>query len=158
MFDRQADLPGLFADARTRLLDVKSDAEARAVFDRLAHRIGDGHVDFKWPAPPREEAQGAPRDLCASLGYDAAKVGKVLGESAAGYRAIKVSDNAGGTEFPSGMVTVAGQRVGILKIGLFSPQGAPALCEAAVAELKIPPPLLATTTAPIRSRRSPQAR
>src|SRR5437879_3123161 len=45
--------------------------------------------------------------------------------------------SAPANEFPSGIVQVAGHRVGVLKIGLFSALGYPELCDAALAALNI---------------------
>src|SRR4249919_802715 len=49
VFDRQADLAALFADAQKRVQDSDNDADARAAFDRLVRQIGDGHVQLQWP-------------------------------------------------------------------------------------------------------------
>ena len=135
VFEREADLPRLFADGRSRLKTVSSDLQARAVFDWLAHRIGDGHVGFRWPeATPKKEALGE-AGACSKLGYDASKRAAPLAAHAPGYVPLDtdVSD-----EFPAGLITVAKTRVVVIKIGLFSPQGFPGLCEAAKKALAIP--------------------
>ena len=43
VFEREADLPRLFADARSRLKTVSSDLQARAVFDSVV-----GSPDRRW--------------------------------------------------------------------------------------------------------------
>jgi len=134
VFEREADLPRLFADARSRLKTVSSDLQARAVFDWLARRIGDGHVDFRWPeAAPKKEAPGE-AGACSKLGYDASKRAAPLAAHAPGYVPLETDAS---DEFPAGIITVAKKRVGVIKVGLFSPQGFPGLCEDAKKALSI---------------------
>ena len=133
VFDRELDLPALFAEAQARIEAASNDADARAAFDRLARRIYDGHVQFRWPAAPAAASNGA-TDRCAALGFDAEIFGAPLAALAAGYSAIPSPQ-----EFPSGLIAVNGRTVGVIKIGLFSPQGTPALCRDALAALKIDP-------------------
>jgi hypothetical protein len=135
VFEREADLPGLFASAHARIEHAHSEYEARIAFDRLARRLNDEHVGFEWPRAAASDAtakQGSvgPANPCAqySTNYQA----PLLAALAPGYRAL-----GGATEFPSGLIDVAGTRVGVLKIPMFSPKAWPDLCEAAVAELKI---------------------
>src|SRR5215471_16331311 len=49
-FDREANLTELFADTQRRIESAQSETDARAAFDRLARRLGDGHVSFRWSA------------------------------------------------------------------------------------------------------------
>jgi len=140
VFDREADLPRMFADTRSRIAAARNDAGARAAFDRFARRLGDGHVAFDWPAPaaPPSASSGPAKtpDRCAGLGYDSRMLGRELAAHAQGYRPLP---DAGASAFPAGMLAVDGVPVGVLKIGLFSPHGTPALCEAALKALAVPP-------------------
>jgi hypothetical protein len=134
--DRGADLPALYNETAARIQAAQNDGEARAAFERFGRRIGDGHIAFRWkqsgsPAP----ATNAAPDFCHALGYDVAMFGAPLAAYAPGYRALATPQSA---EFPAGLIDVAGHRVGILKIGLFEPQGTPALCDAAVKALAVP--------------------
>lgn len=129
VFDRELDLNGLFADARSRILMAHSEADARAAFDRLVRKIGDGHVDVRWAAPQKKSASG---DRCKALGYDPAMFGGPLVSLATGYRPLPAPP-----EFPSGLLDVNGRKVGVLKIGLFFSKGTPDLCRDALAALHI---------------------
>jgi len=134
--DRGVDVDALFADSADRLRRASDDAAARAVFDRLVRRIGDGHVAINWPAPPSPPPAGAPqpnKGLCATLGYDARFAGRGVAPTLAGYRALP-----DGNAFPAGTFPVGDTLVGAVRIGAFMPQGYPTLCEGAVAALKIP--------------------
>jgi len=44
VFDREANLTELFADTQKRIEAAQSETDARTAFDRLARRLGDGHV------------------------------------------------------------------------------------------------------------------
>lgn len=134
VLDREIDLPKLFADTETRLQKASSDAEARAAFDRLAERLGDGHVQFQWP-DAGGSVQGASTDLCTRIGYDERSRAKPLAALAAGYQPLATPMSG---EFPTGLISAGGRKIGILKIGVFMPQGYPALCQSAAAELQIP--------------------
>ena len=50
VFDHEVDLAALFADTQKRIESANSDADARAAFDRLIRRLGDGHTELHWPA------------------------------------------------------------------------------------------------------------
>jgi hypothetical protein len=135
VFEREADLQTLLADTQARIEHATSEAEARAAFDRLARRLGDGHVVFDWPHGGVSGASSASHDQCSALGYDALMRARPLAANALGYQALATSQSG---EFPAGMIIVQGQRVGVLQIGVFTAQGFPALCEAALQELSIP--------------------
>src|SRR4051794_32099500 len=135
--EREVDLAALFDRAAIRIRQAGGDAGARAVFDRLIRRIGDGHVEISWPAPPASGASGpapaavaGPAALCRGLGYDSAQSSPGIAPAMAGYRPV---DGEG--MFATGMVAAGGERVGIIRISVFQPQGSPALCEEAVAAL-----------------------
>jgi hypothetical protein len=130
VFDHETDLSKLFAETQTRIEKAGDDSEARAAFDRLADRLGDEHAGFSWP-----QANAATTPRCAALGYDERSRAKPLAANAAGYQPLHTPTP---DEFPAGVITIGGRKIGILKIGVFMPQGYPALCEAAIAELGIP--------------------
>lgn len=137
VFDREIDLQRLFAETKGRIENATDEAEARAAFDRLARRLGDGHVVFDWPHSSRAAAtSSAPPDQCLALGYNAALRALPVAANAPGYWAL-VTPQSG--EFPAGIIGVNGRRVGIVQIGVFTPQGFPSLCKEAVQRLSIPP-------------------
>jgi hypothetical protein len=131
--DRGADLPALFNETAARIQAAQNESDARAAFERFARRIGDGHIAFRWKPSGAPAAGGAP-DFCRALGYDSAKFGAPVATYAQGYRALTTPQSA---EFPAGLIGGWGHHIGILKIGLFEPQGIPALCDAAVKALAI---------------------
>jgi hypothetical protein len=69
VLEREVDLESLFTDAKTQLQSATSDNDARAAFDRLARRLGDGHVRFRWSVD--QSTPATPIANCAALGYDA---------------------------------------------------------------------------------------
>ena len=141
--EREVDLAALFDRAAAAITGAGSDAQARAVFDRLAQRFGDGHVGISWPRPgaaagsgtaaPAKPAPMTAESFCRARGYDAGQASAGLSPSLAGYVPIEA-----GQLLPAGTVTAGGARVGIVRIGVFQPQGFPSLCAEAVKSLSIP--------------------
>ena len=128
VFEREADLPKLFAETRARIEHATDEAEARAAFDRFARRLGDEHVGFTRAKPPSP----ASPDRCKALGYDARSRAEPLAAKITGYQPLATP---GADTFPAGLI---GQHIGVLQIGVFMPQGYPALCGAALRALAIP--------------------
>jgi hypothetical protein len=134
---RQANIDALFADASSRIEASGSDAEARAVFDRLIRKIDDGHVTLDWPHAPSNHST-APNSkpgveiFCRSLGYAIKPDAINIAESLSGYKPL-------GTDpvLPEGIITVNGTRVGVLRIEVFMPEHSPTLCTEAVQQLHI---------------------
>jgi hypothetical protein len=135
VFEREVDLPALFADTRGRLESATSEAEARAAFDRLARKLGDGHVQFRWPQQ-NSVAPQAPKTGCAAIGLNAGMQGPPAASLIPGYTPLNTAPIS---EFPAGTLKVAGHKLGVVKIGVFTPQGYPELCPAALAALDIAP-------------------
>ncbi|MBY0519483.1 MAG: hypothetical protein K2P79_03540 [Sphingomonas sp.] len=140
--DRGFDLDAAFARADAALLNAGDDAHAQRVFDRLVARIADGHVSLDWPdaasaarvAPAvQSPVQPDAASFCEARGYDARRAGHGFVRGLPGYRPVE------GAIFPAGIIAAGGQRVGIVRIGVFEPNGYPELCKQAVAELKIDP-------------------
>lgn len=133
--EREAPLASMFARAERRLSAARSEAEARAVFDRFERYLGDGHVEFIWPTPgaatPSPDA-GEAASPCEALGFSAE--GEDEGAVATrlrGYRAL-----GGDSEFDAGTVAVGNTTVGVLRISQFTPQIHPAACDDALAMLR----------------------
>lgn len=132
VLEREVDLSDLFMRTEARLRDATGDDEAKAAIDRLTRTLGDGHVRVRWPgAVPTPQAQSG---VCQMLGYDSEMSGRTLGPHIPGYHPLP--DNIA-AEFPTGFIQSAGQRVGVIRIGLFSPQGFPALCASLLESLSI---------------------
>jgi hypothetical protein len=136
IFQREVDLSKLFAETRDHVVAANSEAQAKAAFDRLARQLGDGHVEFQWPSVPAIGGNGsAPVNACADLGYDARKLGRPLASHIQGYKPVLGASE----EFPAGLITLGDAKIGVVKIGLFSPEGSPSLCEGAIQALKLSP-------------------
>lgn len=139
--ERELKLEPLLDRVATQLRQARSDAEARASFDRLARRTGDGHVEFIWPEPPRPaSAKPGPApapapDFCAGLGYDARQSRPGTAHALPGFTALRLPE---GSPFEAGTVQSGQTKVGILRIGVFQPHGFPELCRAAVRVLRVP--------------------
>jgi hypothetical protein len=142
VFQREADLPKLFADTETRINGASNDWEARSAFDRLARKLGDGHVVFDWPRGDGRPmaAASTPEERCAALGYDARMRAAPLAANAVGYHPLSTPQ---ADEFPAGVISLNSlnssnsRRVGVVQIGVFTPQGFPALCQLALRKLSI---------------------
>jgi hypothetical protein len=134
VFTREADLPALLAATESRIEAASNEADARAAFDRFAVRLGDHHVLFAWPRTRAPNA-GATNDPCQNMGYDAASRARPLAADAPGYRALETPQS---DAFPAGLIDSGGAEVGVIKIGVFMPQGFPALCKGALATLGLP--------------------
>jgi hypothetical protein len=142
--ERELDLDAAFDRATARIRQARDDGGARAVFDRLVQRLGDGHVAIEWPAAPTLPSPGGaagpppepagPAGLCRRLGYDARQASAGIGPSLPGYRQVEA-----GQMFATGIVPEGRERIGLLRIGVFQPQGGPAWCGAAIAALAIDP-------------------
>lgn len=130
--EREMDLESLFNDAKKQLQSATTDTDARGIFDRLARRLGDGHVRFRWTTD--SDAKPTPKANCAALGYDSAIRGKQVAALIPGYSPIS---EAPAKEFPAGTLHVAGHTVGVIKLGIFTPDGMPELCAESLLALKL---------------------
>tara|TARA_R110000868_G_C10880405_1_gene762908 strand:- start:66 stop:1508 length:1443 start_codon:yes stop_codon:yes gene_type:complete len=138
---REVSLDGWFARTANDIRQSHNDADARRALDKLAERFNDGHLLLRWPARPSaggttasSSGSGSPPTIgtfCAAKGYDAGKVTVGTAVSLPGYRPIDT-----GGPFAAGLVDIEGKKVGVVRLGVFSPTGYPALCEQAVANTK----------------------
>ena len=131
--ERETDLTALFADTKTRITNASNAIEARSAFDRLAKKLGDVHVRFRWPAP--HDPSKSPNGGCTALGYDARMQGAPVAALIPGYAPLAA---ARGNLFQAGTIQRDDHRIGVIKIGIFTPQGLPELCSQALTALKIP--------------------
>jgi hypothetical protein len=134
--ERDVKIDTLFDDLAIRLRKAPDEAVARSVFDRLQRKLGDGHVEIDWPRRAASTpAPAAAPDLCDSIGYDARQNGKGTAQALDGYEPLPATD---GNPFDTGLLAAGGTTLGVLRIGIFQPQGYPELCRSAVHELSIP--------------------
>ncbi len=132
--NRGADLGGWYDEARHSIAVARNESDARAAIERFGRRIGDGHIAFLWKSGAPQSGEARPV-TCGGLGYNAAINGAPLAANAHGYRALETPQSA---EFPIGFLDADKRKVGVLRIGIFEPQGFPPLCEAALTALAIP--------------------
>ncbi len=127
VFERRIPLAELFAATESRLRAASSDEAARQIIELSLQAIGDGHLAVQWPGlasvPPRDPQ--SPAALCRDLGYDATMRGQPLAARIPGYHPLPEGTAA---EFPAAQLHSGDQKVGVLRIGMFAPQGYPELC------------------------------
>jgi hypothetical protein len=130
VFERRMPLAELFDATGERLRAAASDEDARQIIERSLQSIGDGHLRIRWPAPAAgaPAAPVAPPGMCQGLGYDASLRGQALAPSIPGYRALPEETAA---EFPAGYIRSGADTVGVVRVGMFAPQGYPELCASA---------------------------
>jgi hypothetical protein len=136
--ERGVDLPALEQRARDRIATAQDDAAARAALERFVRAFADGHMELVWPepsAPAASSASDAPavRSTCAELGYWSEPDELAVGTRLPGFAAI--GPEAG--EVRAGIVSVGGQKVGVLRIPLFAPSDT--VCATALKDLGLPP-------------------
>ena len=127
VFERRIPLGELFDATESRLRAASTDAAARQIIELSMQAIGDGHLGVKWPgfsSVPARDPQSPPA-LCRGLGYDATMRGQALAARIPGYRPLADGTAA---EFPAAQLRSGEQKVGVLRIGMFAPQGYPELC------------------------------
>jgi hypothetical protein len=140
--EREVSLDRWFGRTADAIRASRSDVEARRELEKLIERFNDGHVVLNWPTPaaetmadPDQSASAqAPSiaSFCAARGYNARQVTAGTAAALPGYQIL----DAGGP-FQAGLVPAASKTIGIVRIGVFSPQGYPVLCEQAVANLRV---------------------
>jgi len=138
--EREVRLDPLFDDLAKRLQRAQSEAQTMSVFNRLVQKVDDGHVEIDWPEPQAAIASAgsantsSPSDLCSRLGYDIRQNAPGTAQALAGYVPLSVGTNP----FDAGTVIIDRTKIGILRIGIFQPQGYPELCHDAVRRQAIP--------------------
>jgi hypothetical protein len=137
--DRETSLNLLFRDAAERLRSSSSADDAKAAFEQLLGRIGDGHVSITWRRlPPVAGASVNPgpgsSDVCDGAGFDPGRNPPGIVSHLRGYRPLE-----GDRSFSAGIIHFRGRTVGVIRIGGFEPLGMPWICREAVQALEIPP-------------------
>lgn len=144
MGQREVSLDRWFARTADEIRQSSDDADARRAMDSLVERFNDGHLLLRWPAgasTPTEVGSAGTSSVaaspmtiatfCAAKGYDAGQVTPGTAASLPGYHAIDT-----GGPFSAGLLKTNGKKVGTVRLGVFSPQGFPALCQQAVANTR----------------------
>src|SRR4051812_15662972 len=71
---RRVDLLSLKSNTEQRLRGARSVEEAHQAFKRFVDRLGDGHIEIDWPAPPSAKPGKGKPDIsqfsfCDLMGY-----------------------------------------------------------------------------------------
>ena len=134
--EREVGVDKVFEDLAKRMSRARNEAQAISVFNRLVRKTGDGHVAVEWPEPTAAATtSGAVKpDLCGSIGYDQRQNEPGTAQALPGYTKLAST----GSPFEAGTLIVGDTKLGIVRIGVFQPQGYPELCRAAVHELAVP--------------------
>jgi hypothetical protein len=136
VFEHELDLGPLFAQTRERVSQAHSELEVRSAFDSFARSFGNRHLGFVWSTAASASGSSARqhRTTCESLGYYADMQAAPLAGLMPGFVPLP---SGGSAEFTTGTLAVGAQRVGIVKIPLFSPDAFPELCQSALAALNL---------------------
>ena len=133
--EREVSLDRWFARAEAAIRNGDNAGNARRALDQLIERFDDGHMLLRWPTRTQgttaEANKPVPADseaFCAARGYDAGQVSVGTAAGLPTYRRVE-----GDGPFNAGLVPIDGATIGVIRIGVFSPQGYPALCRKAVA-------------------------
>ena len=131
--DRGLNLDTSFKTLETGLAKTTSDAEARALVDRALSSLADGHVQMDWsPAAPAPKVSALAAPPCAD--QRPFRPRPPVASGLPGWTPLDTGEGA--REFPGGLVTVEGRKIGVVQINIFMAD--PAVCEAAAAKLKLP--------------------
>jgi Peptidase family S41 len=141
---REVSLDRWFNRAADAIRQGSNDADARRALDSLIERFNDGHVVLHWPSTasaenPTDPEMASParpntiETFCAARGYDAEQVTVGTAASLPGYQPI----DSGGA-FAAGTVQVGDYKIGVVRLGVFSPQGYPTFCRRAVISTRTP--------------------
>ncbi|WP_299003900.1 S41 family peptidase [uncultured Caulobacter sp.] len=133
--DRGVDLDAAFKAVEGGLEKARSDAEAKALLDRALASLADGHVQVDWSpvvAAPAATGPSVAAPPCADIRPQRQR--PPVASGLPGWTPLDTGEGA--REFPGGIVTVDGRKVGVVQIVLFMADRT--VCEAAAAELKHP--------------------
>lgn len=134
--DRHVDLTVLHATTEEMIRKASNESEARTAIDWFLRQLGDGHAYVRWPEGHAEEAApAAPKRLCERLHYARRDPGGIDFTKLAAYTPLAGDD---GRFFPAGILRLSDkQKIGVLRIHLFSETAHPDLCRAVQDELAL---------------------
>jgi hypothetical protein len=140
---RGLDLKQLSEQTESRLLQARSEADAKKIIESFLDAFGDGHLSIQWAenknnnSSSAENAQpNSPMPLCQRLDYQSHnQATRIAFTRLNSFREINTEDSK---YFSIGVLRAAAERyVGVIRIGIFSEYAFPDLCEQAVAEMKL---------------------
>ena len=136
---RAIPVDALFAFLSRQIESAGSDAEARAILDRVMWQIGDGHVTIDWDRADHAAASPAPasapkdaESLCRSIGFANRHGSRGVAAALRGYKPLGQKGL-----LAAGTVERNGTRLGVIRIPVFEAEAFPETCEAAVAAQRV---------------------
>jgi hypothetical protein len=140
---RGLDLKQLSGQTEARLLQARSETEAKKIIESFLDAFGDGHLSVQWTqnkssnSSTADNAQlNSPIPLCQRLGYqNQNQATRIAFNRLNDFREINTEDSK---YFSIGVLHVADKRdVGVIRIAIFSEYAFPDLCEQAATEMSL---------------------
>lgn len=140
---RGLELKQLSEQTESRLLQARSETEAKKIIESFLDVFGDGHLSVQWAqnkvnnSSPADNAQpNSQIPLCQRLGYQSQnQPSRIAFTRLNDFREINTEDSK---YFSIGVLRVAAKSdVGVIKIGIFSEYAFPDLCEQAAAQMSL---------------------
>jgi hypothetical protein len=141
--NRGLDLKQLAEQTESRLLQARSEVEAKKIIESFLDGFGDGHLSVQWAqskvnnSSPAENTQlVSPVPLCERLDYKSHnQLPRIAFTMLNNFREIKTEDSK---YFSIGILRVAADKdIGVIKIVIFSEHAFPELCEQATAQMNL---------------------
>lgn len=141
--NRGLDLKQLSEQTESRLLQARSEAEAKKIIESFLDVFGDGHLTMQWAqnkinnSSTTDNAQpSSPVPLCQRLGYQSHNQAPRIAFTRLNYfREINTEDSK---YFSIGVLrATANKDIGVIRIPIFSEYAFPDLCEQAATEMKL---------------------
>lgn len=130
--NRGLDLKQLSEQTESRLLQARSEAEAKKIIESFLDSFGDGHLSVQWIQ--NKDNNSLP--LCQRLGYQSQNQSpKIVFTRLNDFREINTEDSK---YFSIGVLRVAAKKdVGVIRIPIFSEYAFPDLCEQAATQMML---------------------
>lgn len=131
--DRKVDLTALRKRAEDGIRAASTDRESQIAIDQFMAAFGDGHANVQWPSTPRPAMPKTA--LCDRLGYATREIGGIDFGRLPEYTAIADDDTP---DIPAGVLHLDKNVIaGVIRIREFTESLHPALCLAALHDLKL---------------------
>ncbi len=141
--NRGLDLKQLSEQTESRLLQARSEAEAKKIIESFMDVFGDGHLSVQWAQNKVNNSSSADNaqpssliPICERLGYQSHnQAPRIAFTKLNSFREINTKDSK---YFSIGVLRVAANKdVGVIKIAIFSEYAFPDLCDQAATEMKL---------------------
>lgn len=140
---RGLELKQLSEQTESRLLQARSETDAKKIIESFLDAFGDGHLSVQWAqnkdinsSSVDNAKSNSPLPLCQRLGYQSRnQATRITFTRLNNFREIKTDDSK---YFSIGVLPVAANKdIGVIRIAIFSEYAFPDLCEQAVAEMSL---------------------